>query len=138
MVTLVVIIGTLMTDIEGDAGGFRSIPIGICRAIVTITMVGDGDGAPVAPPGRVAASAAMLLGHSILAVPTGSITAELGEAGRRHAAERPGLTCGSCGELRHLEQARRCSQRLRPAARSSDPPGGCPPAVPPRGCRWGW
>ena len=110
MVTLVVIIGTLMYVIEGDAGGFRSIPIGIYWAVVTITTVGYGDVAPVTPLGRVAASAVMLLGYSIIAVPTGIITAELGQARR---AQRPPQTkpiCGICGEAHHHGRARHCHQ----------------------------
>lgn len=110
MITLVVIIGTMMYVIEGEAGGFRSIPIGIYWAIVTITTVGYGDVAPVTPLGRVAASAVMLLGYSIIAVPTGIITAELGEAARRGSDLAPQIHCGSCGERQHPLQARHCHQ----------------------------
>jgi voltage-gated potassium channel len=114
MITLVVIIGTLMYVIEGDAGGFRSIPVGIYWAIVTITTVGYGDVAPVTPLGRIVASVVMLLGYSIIAVPTGIITAEIGEAARgrqsgpgnaKPEAEGP---CSGCGEREHLRQARHC------------------------------
>jgi voltage-gated potassium channel len=113
MVTLVVIIGTLMYVIEGQAGGFRSIPVGIYWAIVTITTVGYGDVAPVTPLGRIVASVVMLLGYSIIAVPTGIITAEIGQAARR---QPPG--CPACGERDHLSQARhchRCGAPLEPA-----------------------
>ena len=118
MVTLVVIIGTLMYVIEGEAGGFRSIPVGIYWAIVTITTVGYGDVAPITPLGRVVASAVMLLGYSIIAVPTGIITAELGQAVRRQAP----LACSSCQEREHLGQARychHCGERLTPTTQSS-------------------
>lgn len=114
MVTLVVIIGTLMYVIEGDAGGFRSIPVGIYWAIVTITTVGYGDVAPVTPLGRIVASVVMLLGYSIIAVPTGIITAEIGEAARRRhpgsvdAKASAGGDCPRCGEREHLRQARHC------------------------------
>jgi voltage-gated potassium channel len=118
MVTLVVIIGTLMYVIEGEAGGFRSIPVGIYWAIVTITTVGYGDVAPITPLGRVVASAVMLLGYSIIAVPTGIITAELGEAARRQVSQ----ACPSCHEREHLGQAHfchRCGGRLSSATQSS-------------------
>jgi len=114
MINLVVIIGALMYVIEGEAGGFVSIPTGIYWAIVTITTVGYGDVAPVTPLGRVAASAVMLMGYSIIAVPTGIVTAELGRAGNpsdhpsgeasRPAAQR----CRACGEPQHLLAARFC------------------------------
>ena len=110
MVTLAVIIGTLMYVIEGDAGGFRSIPIGIYWAIVTITTVGYGDVAPVTPLGRMAASAVMLLGYSIIAVPTGIITAELGQAARKQREPATSQVCNSCGETHHHGRARHCHQ----------------------------
>jgi voltage-gated potassium channel len=108
MVTLVVIIGALMYVIEGEAGGFRSIPVGIYWAVVTITTVGYGDVAPVTPLGRLTASAVMLLGYSIIAVPTGIITAELGEAVRRGQPQSPRHPCPSCGEQEHPRRARHC------------------------------
>jgi voltage-gated potassium channel len=111
MVTLVVIIGALMYVIEGERGGFRSIPVGIYWAIVTITTVGYGDVTPITPLGRIAASAVMLLGYSIIAVPTGIVTAELGAAA---ALERQGsraLTeCLRCGEKENLPKANHCHQ----------------------------
>ncbi|MFO8236851.1 MAG: ion transporter [Prochlorococcaceae cyanobacterium] len=112
MVNLVVIIGALMYVIEGEAGGFISIPTSIYWAIVTITTVGYGDVAPVTPLGRVAASAVMLLGYSIIAVPTGIVTAELGrgdEGKAGPASPRLGPErCRRCGEERHLAGARFC------------------------------
>jgi voltage-gated potassium channel len=112
MVNLVVIIGALMYVIEGEAGGFTSIPTGIYWAIVTITTVGYGDVAPITTLGRVTASAVMLLGYSIIAVPTGIVTAELGRAGADRnpaAAASPGPQgCDSCGEPQHLAGARFC------------------------------
>jgi voltage-gated potassium channel len=111
MVNLVVIIGALMYVIEGEAGGFISIPTGIYWAIVTITTVGYGDVAPVTPLGRVAASAVMLLGYSIIAVPTGIVTAELGRSGDGAQGPAPVLSsrpCPVCREPRHLAGARFC------------------------------
>lgn len=109
IITLVVNIGALMYVIEGPAGGFGSIPLGIYWAIVTITTVGFGDVTPVTTLGRIAASAVMLLGYSIIAVPTGIITAEI-----RHAS-RSQQECPACGECNHLAGARychRCGNRL--------------------------
>ena len=118
MVTLVVIIGALMYVIEGPASGFTSIPVGVYWAVVTITTVGYGDVAPVTPLGRITASVVMLLGYSIIAVPTGIITAELGNASRR--ANRGGATdpacspCPSCGEQQHKSGAHYCHQCGQP------------------------
>jgi voltage-gated potassium channel len=94
IVALVVLIGTLMYVIEGERSGFTSIPVGIYWAIVTITTVGYGDVAPVTTLGRFVASLVMLLGYSIIAVPTGIVTASLQEAQRE---QRPsGTSTGSC------------------------------------------
>ena len=85
--TLVVLIGALMFALESTLNpAFRSIPVGIYWAIVTVTTVGYGDVAPVTPLGRLVASATMLIGYSILAVPTGILTVEIGQAAQRRQA----------------------------------------------------
>jgi voltage-gated potassium channel len=114
MINLVVLIGALMYVIEGEAGGFNSIPTGIYWAIVTITTVGYGDVAPITPLGRITASAVMLLGYSIIAVPTGIVTAELGRSGSGVSGAQP---CQACAEPQHLAGARfchRCGTSLTP------------------------
>ena len=114
MINLVVLIGALMYVIEGEAGGFNSIPTGIYWAIVTITTVGYGDVAPITPLGRITASAVMLLGYSIIAVPTGIVTAELGRSGSGVSDAQP---CQACAEPQHLAGARfchRCGTSLPP------------------------
>jgi voltage-gated potassium channel len=84
IVALVVLIGSVMFALESNLNpAFRSIPVGIYWAIVTVTTVGYGDVAPVTPVGRLVASATMLIGYSIIAVPTGILTAELGSAAAR-------------------------------------------------------
>ncbi|KEF42612.1 MAG: ion transporter [Cyanobium sp. CACIAM 14] len=124
MVTLVVLIGALMYVIEAGNDGFRSIPVGIYWACVTITTVGYGDVAPVTPLGRFMASLVMLIGYSILAVPTGILGAELGLAARRPPAEAvptagtatsspaemaaPQRICPSCRLEGHDSDARHC------------------------------
>jgi len=97
IVALVVLIGTLMYVIEGERSGFTSIPVGIYWAIVTITTVGYGDVAPVTTLGRFVASLVMLLGYSIIAVPTGIVTASLQEAQREQRQSSTG-SCPHCGK----------------------------------------
>jgi len=77
VLTLVIIVGTLMYFVEGDEGGFTSIPKAIYWAIVTITTVGYGDIAPTTPLGQMLASLLMVLGYGVIAVPTGIVTAEM-------------------------------------------------------------
>ena len=107
IVALVVLIGTLMYVIEGPESGFRSIPIGIYWAVVTITTVGYGDVAPVTPLGRCVASLVMLLGYSIIAVPTGIVGAKFQQMQRL----QPTLvqrSCGQCHTTSHRAEAQFC------------------------------
>ncbi|HET9943649.1 MAG TPA: ion transporter, partial [Terriglobia bacterium] len=77
VLTIVVIVGALMYLIEGEANGFTSIPVSIYWAIVTMTTVGYGDIAPKTILGQLVASALMITGYAVIAVPTGIITVEL-------------------------------------------------------------
>jgi voltage-gated potassium channel len=105
VLTVVVVVGALMYLIEGPASGFTSIPQGVYWAIVTLTTVGYGDIAPATVPGRLLASALMVLGYGIIAVPTGIVTLELDRASRRPDTGRP---CPGCGVDRHDTDARYC------------------------------
>ncbi|MCC5845708.1 MAG: ion transporter [Verrucomicrobia bacterium] len=76
VVTLVILLGSLMYLIEGPENGFTSIPVSVYWAVVTLTTVGYGDISPQTPPGQFLASAIMILGYAIIAVPTGIVSAE--------------------------------------------------------------
>jgi len=80
VLTVVILIGALMYQIEGEANGFTSIPVAMYWAIVTVTTVGYGDISPHTVPGRVVASILMVLGYGIIAVPTGIVSFELARA----------------------------------------------------------
>lgn len=77
VVLMMVIAGTLMYVIEGGVNGFDSIPASIYWAIVTTTTVGYGDVVPATDLGKIISSIMMILGYSIIAVPTGLITVEM-------------------------------------------------------------
>lgn len=73
-----VILGSIMYTIEGDINPqLSSIPKGIYWAIVTLTTVGYGDISPITDMGQIVASIVMILAYSIIAVPTGIISAEI-------------------------------------------------------------
>ena len=77
VLTVDLIVGALMYLLEGAASGFTSIPRAFYWAIVTMTTVGYGDIAPQTPLGKILASAIMIMGYGIIAVPTGIVTVEL-------------------------------------------------------------
>ncbi len=105
VMTVVVIMGSLMYLIEGPRSGFTSIPQSIYWAIVTLTTVGYGDVAPATVTGKVLASALMVLGYGIIAVPTGIVTLELDRASRALQDTR---VCRGCGVARHDPDANFC------------------------------
>lgn len=72
-----IILGTMMYSFEGDKNpAFDSVLTGIYWAVVTITTVGYGDVVPVTVAGRFLSVLIMLLGYSIIAVPTGIVAGE--------------------------------------------------------------
>lgn len=106
VLTLVVICGALMYVIEGKEAGFTSIPRGMYWAIVTLTTVGYGDIAPNTPLGQIAASAIMIMGYGIIAVPTGIYGAELFKTVQK--ANISNDACPDCGAIGHDVDADYC------------------------------
>ncbi|RUL61368.1 ion transporter [Dyella dinghuensis] len=105
ILTLVLIFGALMYLIEGPEDGFTSIPTSMYWAIVTMTTVGFGDITPKTTLGKMLTSLIILIGYSIIAVPTGIFTAELA-AGMR--ARRKYTPCTHCGQADHEGDAQHC------------------------------
>jgi voltage-gated potassium channel len=104
VLTVVVVVGALMYLIEGPERGFTSIPTGMYWAIVTLTTVGYGDLSPTTTLGRMLASALMILGYGIIAVPTGIVTLELNRAAQQDQRR----TCRGCGIVGHEPDAKYC------------------------------
>ncbi len=98
--------------IEGGENGFTSIPLAMYWAIVTLTTVGYGDIAPHTVLGKMFASAVMMLGYAIIAVPTGIVSVELAKV---HTSVDDTLSCSSCSFGEHASDAvycKRCGHRL--------------------------
>ena len=106
VLTIVVIAGALMYQIEGEAHGFTSIPAGMYWAIVTVTTVGYGDIAPKTVLGRIVASLLMIVGYGIIAVPTGIVSYELARA----SSSAPSPPCPECSLRSHDRDARYCKR----------------------------
>ena len=72
-----IILGAVIYMFEhGKNPAMSSIPTAIYWAVVTITTVGYGDITPVTPMGQFISTLVMLLGYSIIAVPTGIVVGE--------------------------------------------------------------
>jgi voltage-gated potassium channel len=108
---LVVMLGSIMYVVEGAENGFENIPLGIYWAVITLTTVGYGDIVPITALGKFIATFIMLLGYSIIAIPTGIVTSELSSS-RRTKSEV--MECKSCGETNHLEDSHYCKNCGKP------------------------
>lgn len=100
-----VIVGSLMFMVEGGRQGFETIPQSIYWAVVTVTTVGYGDVSPITPLGKFFAVVLMLAGYSIIAVPTGIVTAEM-----RNKRQNLELICERCGNEDIDDDARYCKK----------------------------
>lgn len=113
---LVLIMGTIMYVVEGQAHGYTSIPTSVYWAITTVTTVGFGDITPKTDLGRLISSFLMLMGWGILAVPTGIVTAEMAAQRQLQTAQVPTTrTCHECLTEGHAPDAGfcfRCGARL--------------------------
>ena len=109
---LVLIMGSLMYLVEGEANGFTSIPRSIYWAIVTMTTVGYGDITPKTALGQCLSAIVMILGYAIIAVPTGIISVEIAQADHRSSNTR---SCSNCSEEGHVVRAvfcHHCGEKL--------------------------
>ena len=120
VVSIVVISGTFMYVIEGPDNGFKSIPLSIYWAVVTLTTVGYGDIAPHTIVGQTFSVILMLLGYAIIAVPTGIVTAEISLSGAANN-ER----CHQCEEalpdIRRAEYCPYCGTPIRKSLPRQNP-----------------
>ena len=105
VMTLVLIMGSAMYVVEGAESGFTSIPRGIYWAIVTVTTVGYGDIAPRTVLGQIIAAVAMLLGYSLIIIPTGIFSTELARATAKAISTQ---SCPACVREGHDPDATHC------------------------------
>lgn len=103
---VITLFAALMYTIESREAGFTSIPMSMYWAIVSMTTVGYGDIVPATSLGKSITVILMLLGYSIIAVPTGVFSAQVIRSIReeRYSEE----ACPGCGYDRHEKNARYC------------------------------
>ena len=90
--------------IEGETSGFDSIPRSIYWAVVTLTTVGYGDISPVTNFGQFIAAIIMIMGYSIIAVPTGIVTSAM-----NFTDDKTKKTCIVCEDKRQSLKAKFCN-----------------------------
>lgn len=105
VITIMVVFGCVMYVLEGPENGFENIPVSVYWAIVTVTTVGYGDVVPVTPMGRGISAIAMLVGYTIIAVPTGIFTTKLVQGEK---TRRPPVNCAQCARAGHEVDAIYC------------------------------
>lgn len=115
---LVSLLGTLMYVIESPVNpNYSSIPRSIYWAMITLTTVGYGDITPITPLGQFVSTVVMLLGYSIIAVPTGIISAEVVKETTHNKPSKdlstlehhPSIFCHHCGHESSQPQDNYCS-----------------------------
>ncbi len=112
VLTVVVVMGALMYIIEGADAGFTSIPRSVYWAIVTLTTVGYGDISPHTEFGQFLAAVIMILGYSLIVVPTGFVSIAVTERMKKYSAIR---SCAHCSADDHEDDAvycKHCGRKL--------------------------
>jgi len=114
----VTIAGTAMYEVERlyspTDTQFTSIPQSIYWAIVTMTTVGYGDIVPQTTLGKILSALLILVGYSLIIVPTGFVSAEAVESRRkRHASTQTCPYCLAEGHQSDIQFSRNCRGRVR-------------------------
>ncbi len=110
--------GTLMYCVETLVAGntesqFTSIPQSMYWATVTMTTVGYGDIVPKTAVGKIISAALILLGYSLIIVPSGFVAAEFTARRLDETANEP--ECDNCqaeGQRSDAEYCYRCGMKL--------------------------
>ncbi len=102
---VMIVAGALMYAIEGTTNGFNSLGTSVYWAIVTVTTVGYGDITPHTEAGRWVSSILILIGYSVIAIPTGIITAQLTTELQQKRKRRQ---CSHCHTADHALDAKYC------------------------------
>jgi len=84
----------VVENLDGPSEQFTSIPQGMYWAVVTMTTVGYGDVVPETVLGKMLSAVLIILGYSLIIVPTGFVSAEL--VGKRMAADGRAVSTQAC------------------------------------------
>jgi len=107
---IVLVASALMHVIESQAGNtdnFDSMPNAMYWAVITMTTVGYGDIVPTTAMGKAITMALVLMGYSLIIIPTGILTAEIVGSAERVITTR---SCPSCMTEGHDNDATYCKK----------------------------
>jgi|TARA_B110000914_G_C15400110_1_gene416749 voltage-gated potassium channel len=104
------ITGAGMYLVEGPNNGFTSIPQSVYWAITTLTSTGYGDTVPLTPIGKLLAIFIMIMGYSLIIVPTGIISNELMKLG--DISTQACLACSKEGHDFNAQFCKHCGEKL--------------------------
>lgn len=108
VLVVVLITSAVMHVAEGDQNeAFSSMPETMYWAIITMTTVGYGDVTPQTGFGKFMTSVLVLVGYSLIIIPTGILTAELA-TGRQEPGKVTTRSCPGCGRDGHDVDAAYC------------------------------
>ncbi|GAA5505560.1 hypothetical protein Rcae01_01005 [Novipirellula caenicola] len=96
-----------VTHVNPDSH-FTSIPQSMYWAIVTMTTVGYGDVVPKTSIGKIISAVLILLGYSLIIVPSGFVSAELVGLRSEENQNREQHPCSVCEVTSHLKDAKYC------------------------------
>jgi len=107
---VVLIASSLMHVVEGNAENeaFDTMPSAMYWAIITMTTVGYGDITPITVTGKAITALLVLVGYSLIIVPTGILSAEF--ASHKKTPAITTQTCPSCMAEGHDANARFCKR----------------------------
>ncbi|MFK7882865.1 MAG: ion transporter [Phycisphaerales bacterium] len=130
---VVLIASALMHVVEGnDNEAFESMPSAMYWAIITMTTVGYGDITPITPIGKATTAILVLIGYSLIIVPTGILTAEITNVTRKPITTRACPSCMKEGHDADAVHCKRCGQPLEPGQSPSPAEPTPAPTIPPQ------
>lgn len=111
---VVVISGALMHVVESQAGNqaFASMPSAMYWAVITMTTVGYGDITPQTAFGKLLTAVLVLIGYSMIIVPTGILSAEIAQQGRRRVSGQACSHCMNEDNDANAAYCKKCGERL--------------------------
>ncbi len=107
---VILITAAIMHVVEGNPNGdemgpFDSLPSAMYWTVITMTTVGYGDITPSTALGKFITTLLVLIGYSLIIVPTGILSAEIRAVGRSEVSTQ---VCPSCMREGHDRDASHC------------------------------